>query len=153
MNRLGSPPPPLLLQYVSNGPSFACMKVERKTYWRKIQPPDLPSQIWVSCISDINKIFFFQDMCKGKPMRGWEGVCGIAVVPRIDRLVARWCIQRTLADGSEANHRQRFPIQDWLWRRNLINITNETEQEEREACFHLRVGEARWSVSQRRRDR
>lgn len=45
--------------------------------------PDLSSQIWVSYISDINKIFLFQDMCKGKPMG--EEVGGFADAPRIDR--------------------------------------------------------------------
>lgn len=40
--------------------------------------PDLSSQIWVSHISDINKIFLFQDMCKGKPSRrGRNSVVGL----------------------------------------------------------------------------
>lgn len=96
--------------------------------------PDLSSQIWVSYISDINKIFLFQDMCKGKSS-GVGGGGGLQTC--IARFAApRYCIQLTAEDGSGANHRQTYPIQSWLWRENLINIiTNEMEREEGKGLF------------------
>lgn len=65
------PLPPFLPKIDQMGLHLHAWELKAKHIEGKYDP-DLSSQIWVSYISDINKIFLFLDMCKGKGF--WGGI-------------------------------------------------------------------------------
>ena len=114
---------------------------------------DLSSQIWVSYISDINKIFLLQDMCEGASTgRGSWRDCRRALFSPVCRPDTVFYPQLRMWEELITGRHAQF--KSFLWRENLINIiTNEMERGEQKDCFHLLVEGAGWSVSRRRRNR
>lgn len=128
-----------------NGPSFACMRVKRKNTLKENITPIFLHRCGFSYISNINEIFLFQDMCKGKPVGGRK-------LNRTYSLhwlsAARYRIQLTSENGRAANHRQTYAIQSWLGKGNLINIIkNEIEREERKKRQFSPAGCRRRAIS------
>lgn len=131
---------------LSNSPSFACMRVERKSYWRKIQPR--------SPFADMGQPYFrhqedflISGHVQGQDFRGGRGLgkegslwdCRRSLV---SRALQNWILYST---HNWANHRQTNLIQSRLWRENLINIIrNEMERGEEKGLFSPAGWGSRW---------
>lgn len=132
-------------QHVSNGPSFACMRVERKNILKENITPIFLHRYGSAIIQTSVKFSYFSIRARANLLRaegGWT-----AHISQTDCFAARYRIQLTAQNRREANHRQTYPIQSWLWKENLINIiTNEMERGKKKDHFHLVVVEDGWSV-------